>query len=218
MKLIIVGCGRVGSELANAVCVEGHEVIVIERDAHAFERLGNDFSGRTIQGDARSDRVLQRAGIEDADGLAAVTSSDMLNLIVARAARMIFKVPNVVARVYDPNHSDVFIEAGLQTVISSSWAANRIEQLLTYQNITELASLGHRDLVLIELQIPPQRAGERLGFLTREGLSQPVGLVRAGQALFAKDDFLLEEGDLVALMVAGSEIDHIEHILVEGEK
>ncbi|MGB2896400.1 MAG: TrkA family potassium uptake protein [Anaerolineales bacterium] len=218
MKLIIVGCGRVGSELAYAVCLGGHEVIVIERDAHAFERLGNEFSGRTIQGDARSDRVLQRAGIEDADGLAAVTSSDMMNLVVARAARIIFRVPNVVARVYDPIHSDVFIEAGLQTVISSSWAANRIEQLLTSPNITELASLGHRDLVLIELRIPPQRAGARLGTLAREGLSQPVGLVRAGQALFAKDEILLEDGDLVVLMVAGGEIEHVEHFLVEGEE
>jgi trk system potassium uptake protein TrkA len=217
MKLIIVGCGRVGSELAHAVCRDGHDVFVIDRDPLAFERLNSDFSGRTIQGDARSDRVLLRAGIESADGFAALTSSDMMNLVVARAARTMFKVPNVVARVYDPNHHDVFLDAGLQTVISSSWAANRIEQLLTHPGVTELASLGHRDMVLVEVRIPPQRVGEPLGALAHEGIAQPVALVRAGQALFANEDSLLEEGDLVALMVAGSEIEHLEHLIVTGE-
>jgi trk system potassium uptake protein TrkA len=217
MNLIIVGCGRVGSELAHAVCEDGHDVIVVDRDFHAFERLGSEFSGRTIQGDARSQRVLERAGIENADGLAAVTSSDMMNLIVARAARSIFKVPNVVARVYDPNHFDAFLEAGLQTVISSSWAANRIEWLLTHPGITELASLGHRDLILIEVRIPPRSVGQRLGVLAREGGVKPVALVRAGQAHFADEETLLEEGDLVALMVAASELEQLEHLIVTGE-
>jgi trk system potassium uptake protein TrkA len=217
MNLIIVGCGRVGSELAHAVCEDGHDVIVLDRDFHAFERLGSEFSGRTIQGDARSQRVLERAGIKSADGLAAVTSSDMMNLIVARAARGIFKVPNVVARVYDPNHFDAFLEAGLQTVISSSWAANRIEWLLTHPGITELASLGHRDLILIEVRIPPRTVGQRLGVLTRESGAKPVALVRAGQAQFADEETLLEEGDLVALMVAASEIEQLEHLIVTGE-
>lgn len=217
MKLIIVGCGRVGSELAHAVCADGHEVIIIDRDIHAFERLGSEFTGRTIQGDARSDRVLQRAGIESADGLAAVTSSDMMNLVVARAARTMFKVPNVVSRVYDPNHYDVFMEAGLQTVISSSWAANRIEQLLTHPGITELASFGHRDLVLIEVRIPEKSVGAPLSSLNREGLANAVALVRAGQAFFADEDTVLEEGDLVALMVAGSDIEQLEALLNTGE-
>lgn len=217
MKLIIVGCGRVGSELAHAVCQAGHEVYVIDRDPHAFERLDSDFSGHTIQGDARSELVLKRSGIEDADGLAAVTSNDMMNLIVARAARVIFKVPNVVARVYDPNHYDAFFEANLQTVISSSWAANRIEQLLTHPGITELASLGHRDLVLIEVRIPPQHAGKPISVLEREDLARPIALVRAGQAIFTNGETSLEEGDLVVLLVTGSEIEHIEHLLVAGE-
>jgi len=217
MKLIIVGCGRVGSELANAICLDGHEVIVIDRDPQAFEHLGDEFSGRTVQGDARNERVIKRAGIDDADGLAAVTPSDTMNLIVAHAARFIFKIPNVVARVYDPNHFEVFREAGLQTVNSASWAAHHIQQLLTHPGVNELASLGHRDLVLIEVRIPPRRVGEPLGVFAREGLSQPVGLVRAGQAHFADHAILLEEGDLVALMVAGSELEHLEHLLTEEE-
>lgn len=217
MKLIIVGCGRVGSELAHAVCRDGHDVFVIDRDPLAFERLDSDFSGRTIQGDARNDRVLLRAGIENADGFAALTSNDMMNFVVARSARTMFNVPNVVARVYDPNHYDVFTDAGIQTVISSSWSANRIEQLLTHQGITELASLGHRDMVLLEIRIPPQRVGERVGSLAREGIAQPVALVRSGQAVFADVDTPLEEGDLLAMIVASSEIEHLQDLIEKGE-
>lgn len=217
MKLIIVGCGRVGSELAHAVCEDGHDVVVIDRNIYAFERLGNEFSGRTLQGDARSERVLVRAGIEEADGLAAVTSSDMMNLVVGRAARIVYQVPNVVTRVYDPNHYDAFFEANLQTVISSSWAANRIEQLLTHPGITELASLGHRDLVLIEVRVPSQHTGKSISTLERPELARPIALVRAGQAIFTNGETLLEEGDLVVLLVAGSEIEHMEHLLGAGE-
>jgi trk system potassium uptake protein TrkA len=217
MKLIIVGCGRVGSELAHSVCKAGHGVYVIDRDPNAFTRLDSDFSGRTIQGDARSDRVLLRAGIEEADGFAALTSSDMMNLVVARAARIMFKVPNVVARVYDPNHYDVFIEAGIQTVVSSSWSANRTEQLLTHPGLTELASLGHRDLMLIEIRVPPHYAGQRAQILTHEGRARIVALVRAGQAHFADEQTTLEEGDLIALMVAAKEIEHLEHLMQKGE-
>jgi trk system potassium uptake protein TrkA len=217
MKLIIVGCGRVGSELAHTVCRHGHEVFVIDRDPHAFERLSNEFTGRTVQGDARNDRVLKRAGIEQADGFAALSSNDMMNFVVARAARTIFKVPNVVARVYDPTHHEVFSDAGLQTVIASSWSANRIEQLLTHPGMTELASLGHRDMVLLEVRIPPQRQGERLSSLFQKDVAQPVALVRSGQAVFADEETVLEAGDLVAMMVATKEIDHLQGLIGRGE-
>lgn len=217
MKLIIVGCGRVGSELAHAVCKDGHDVFVIDRDPHAFERLNSEFTGLTILGDARNERVLHRAGIESADGFAALTPNDMMNFVVARAARTMFNVPNVVARVYDPCHYEAFTDAGLQTVISSSWAANRIEQLLTHPGMTELASLGHRDMILVEVRIPPQRAGENIGVLAHEGIAQPVALVRSGQALFVEPNTILEEGDLVAMLVAVSESEHLEDLITRGE-
>jgi trk system potassium uptake protein TrkA len=141
----------------------------------------------------------------------------MMNFVVARAARSMFNVPNVVARVYDPNHYDVFTDAGLQTVISSSWSANRMEQLLTHPGTTELASLGHRDLVLIEVRISPKYVGEPVSSLMQEGFAQPVALVRSGQALFLSQDTLLEEGDLVAMLVSSNEIDNLQDLITGGE-
>jgi trk system potassium uptake protein TrkA len=90
MNLIIVGCGRIGSELAHTVSNDNHQVTVIDHASESFERLGTSFHGRTICGDVMNQDVLTRAGIKQADGLAAVTSDDATNFAVARAAKKIF--------------------------------------------------------------------------------------------------------------------------------
>ena len=127
MRLIIVGCGRIGAELALTSSARGHQVTVIDRERDAFERLGTGFHGRTILGSVLDQEVLQRAGIEDADGLAAVTSDDATNFVTARLARRIYQVPNIVARVFDPAQLQTFEGQGIQAVASSSWGAKRIE-------------------------------------------------------------------------------------------
>ncbi|MGH2625201.1 MAG: potassium channel family protein, partial [Anaerolineales bacterium] len=154
MKVIVIGCGRVGSELARSLAAQGHRVAVVDRNPDAFVRLGTAFAGRTIQGDVLDEAVLRRAGIEDADGFATVTPSDETNLVAAKTARDIFHVAHVVARVYDPAYSQVFAHAGLQSVISSSWGAHRIEQALTGAEVAEIAVLGDDGLLLVEIRIP----------------------------------------------------------------
>jgi trk system potassium uptake protein TrkA len=213
MDLIIIGCGRLGSELAYTVSQKGHNVIVIDRDANAFHRLDPDFCGRTIQGDVRDREVLVRAGIEGADGFAAVTSSDEINLVAANAAQDIFKVPNVVARVYDPSHATVFKRAGVQTVISSSWGAHRIEQLLTHPGITELASLGNGEVLLLEIQIPDHMIGKSIADLASTCVCQPTALVRGGHAELAKSATLLEDGDLLILAILSSNLPQLEQVI-----
>ena len=103
MNFIVVGCGRVGAELCYHLFTRGHHVVAVDINKEAFNRLHPDFRGRTLEGEGLAEGVLERAGIRDADGLAAVTNSDTLNAIVAHAARTIYNVPNVVARNYDPN-------------------------------------------------------------------------------------------------------------------
>src|SRR4029434_6585710 len=117
--IIIVGCGRVGMELALSIHRQGHSVAVMDANQKAFDRLGLDFAGRTVQGDALDRDALKRAGIEIAHGLAAVNSSDSANIITARVARDVFKIHHVVARVYDPSRAPVYEMLGLQTVASS---------------------------------------------------------------------------------------------------
>jgi len=216
MKLIVVGCGRVGSELALEVSSDNHEVVVVDREPEAFHRLGSEFHGRTLQGDAREERVLLRAGIEEADGLAALTSSDEMNLVTARIARKLYKVPNVVARVYDPIHMPVFKLAGLQTVVSSSWSAHRIQQLLTHPGLIELASLGHREMSLIEIVVPEHMVGKSVSDFEMQGVCQPSVLIRAGGAQIADPGARLEDGDLVVLTVVNDRLPELIERL-EGE-
>ena len=201
MKLIVIGCGRVGSELALEVSSDNHEVVVVDRDPEAFHRLGAGFRGRTLQGDAREQSVLLRAGIEEAEGLAAITSSDEMNLVTARIARKLYNVPNIVARVYDPIHMEAFKQAGLQTVVSSSWSAHRIQQLLTHPGLIELASLGHREMSLIEILVPDHMVGRPVSGFDLEGICRPSVIIRAGAARMADPELRLEEGDLVVLAV-----------------
>ena len=105
MNIIVVGCGRVGAELAYRLFQQGHQVTVVDIVAAAFDNLDPSFRGRTVEGDVLAQDVLRRAGIESADGLAAVTSSDTLNAVVGHVARTVYHVPNVVVRNYEPRWS-----------------------------------------------------------------------------------------------------------------
>ena len=102
MKFIVVGCGRVGAQLATRLFQQGHQVTVVDIVASAFDNLDPSFRGRTLEGDVLGQDMLRRAGIEGSDGLAAVTSSDTLNAVIAHIARTVFHVPNVVTRNYEP--------------------------------------------------------------------------------------------------------------------
>ena len=204
MKLIIAGCGRVGSELAQSVSAHDHQVVIIDPENASFDRLDAEFQGRTVCGDIRDKDVLLRAGIEEADGFAAVTISDDLNLVAALTARDFFNVPNVVARVYDPDHAEMFIQAGLQTVVSSHWGAHRIEQLLTHPGAHHLMSMGNGEVHVIEIQTPDEFIGQPVSSLAMDGWCLPSVLVRGGVAQLIDDSDRLQVGDLVVCSVKHS--------------
>lgn len=218
MKLIIIGCGRVGSELATSISSQGHEVVIIDPDQAAFNRLGESFRGRTIEGDPRDEAILRRAGIEHADGLAVVTPSDELNLVVARTAKAIFDLPNVVARVYDPSHQEAFQAAGIQIVVSSSWGAQRIEQLLTHPGLIEVASFGHHDLLLIEAHIPDAMHGRTIESLSMPGQIRPLAIIRAGRATLSEQAQTLERGDLLLIAVESDALPLLEQVMSQDKE
>jgi len=181
MNVIIVGCGRVGVELALSLC-QRHVVTVIDINAHAFDRLGSDFRGRTVQGEGFDREVLKRAGIENADALAAVTTSDNVNVVVARIARDLYHIPRVVARVYNPRRIPIYEKFGLQTVASSSWGAQRIEQLLLHPGIQSIFSAGNGEVQLYEISVPKEWTGHPLGDLVPAQGAVATALVRGGRA------------------------------------
>jgi trk system potassium uptake protein TrkA len=130
MKLVIVGCGRVGAMAARALAKAGHQVTVVDIDRKAFDRLGTDFTGDMVLGNGIDEDVLRRAGIEGADGFASMTNGDNRNIMAAQIAREIFKVPRVITRIYDPIREDVFRELGLDTVSPTLSGARQIHAML----------------------------------------------------------------------------------------
>ncbi|HEX9333320.1 MAG TPA: TrkA family potassium uptake protein, partial [Anaerolineales bacterium] len=190
------GCGRVGVELAIALH-QKHRVSVIDRNLTSFDRLGLHFSGRTIQGHAMDRRALERAGIEEANALAAVTSSDNVNAIVARVAREIYRVNRVVARIYNPRRAPIYEKLNLQTVSSSSWGAHRIEQLLVHPGMQSVSSAGNVEVQVYELTVPLEWNGRKVSELVPMEYAIPVALARNGKGILPRAEMVLEPQDIL---------------------
>ncbi|HLW47921.1 MAG TPA: TrkA family potassium uptake protein [bacterium] len=116
MHVVILGCGRVGAMLASMLEDEGHSVCIIDRDPEAFRRLTWGFQGKTILGIGIDEDILKKAGIERAGGFAATTNGDNTNIMSAQIAKVKYKVPRVIARIYDPLRADAYRELGIDTI------------------------------------------------------------------------------------------------------
>ena len=121
--IVIVGCGRLGSHLANQLSHVGHSVVVIDRDGASFDDLSPDYSGFRVEGDATQMAVLEEAKLKDADVFFATTHEDNVNLMVAQVALKVFNVPHVLARVLDPRREQVYAQLGIETICPTSVAA-----------------------------------------------------------------------------------------------
>lgn len=198
MNFIVVGCGRVGSELCYHLFKSGHNVVVVDSKKEAFNRLHPDFRGRTLEGEGLAESVLERAGIREVHGLAAVTNSDTLNAVVAHTAREFYKVPIVVARNYDPNLRSIIEAFGLQTVGSTYWGAQRVEELLMNPTQKMVYSAGNGEVEVYELRIPEEWNGRTLGELCSPLKDCiPVALSRAGRSSLPDTSTMLRVGDLL---------------------
>ena len=142
MRVVVLGCGRVGSTLAAILKREGHEVSIIDRDQGAFDkavqRLGSDFAGETIRGVGIDEEVLRHAGIEQADAFVSVTSGDNTNIVAAQIARHRFHVPKVFARVYDPIRAEAYQEAGIETICTTTVGAGIFHDLVMGRPLAEV--------------------------------------------------------------------------------
>ncbi|HET7292991.1 MAG TPA: TrkA family potassium uptake protein [Vicinamibacteria bacterium] len=197
MFFLVVGCGRFGSELAYGLHREGHQVTVIDRVGGSFEHLPGDYRGRTIEAEVLAEDVLKRAGVEQADGLAAVTNSDPVNAVVGHVAQTVFRVPSVVVRNYDPRYRPLLESFKLKVVSSTAWGARRIEAFLKGGASRTVVAVGHGEVEIQELLVPAAWAGKRLEeVLPAEGCT-PVSLTRVGKAEMASGATRLEAGDVV---------------------
>jgi trk system potassium uptake protein TrkA len=191
MRIIIVGCGRVGSGLARLLAARGNSITVIDKDPAAFERLGPGFGGKTVTGIGFDREVLMEAGIEQADGLAAVTTSDEMNVITARLAQREFRVPRVAARVYEPGKAEIYRQLGLQTISPVSLGIHQLADMLSYSPMNVIANLGHGEVDLVEIEISPPLVKRKVKDIMIPGEAHAVAIYRDGRSFLPSLDTVM---------------------------
>lgn len=219
MNFIVVGCGRVGAELAFRLSKSGHQVVVVDQNAESFNQLNPEFRGRTVEGEALAEKVLERAGIAEADGLAAVSNSDTLNSVVAHTAHTVYHVPNVVVRNYDPCLRSMIEAFGLQTVSSTSWGAQKVEELLVNPSLRTVFSAGNGEVEVYEVAITTEWDGRSLNELLQlpdASPCLPAALTRAGRSSLPNVETRLQAGDILHVSTTFDGIEKFSARLATG--
>jgi len=145
MKLVILGCGRVGSTIATTMSQEGHDVTIIDQNADSFRRLTSDYVGKQVLGNGIDEDTLRRAEVDKADAFVAVTNGDNRNIMSVQMAKVRFNVPKVVARIYDPNRAYAYSELGIDTICTTCVGAGLMRDMILGQplgDVSEYIRLG----------------------------------------------------------------------------
>lgn len=215
-RVIVVGCGRVGSELAVNLVHMGYDTVIMDKNRDAFRRLPAGWGGRTVVGFGFDQDHLHQAGIEDCYALAAVTSGDNSNILTARIARERFLVPHVVARIYDPRRAQIYRRLGIDTVATVTWTVTQAIRRLFPDMPWSDWSDSSGQLLLVERGLPASWAGQRLERLGMRGRIRLVAVERDGTPLLPTPDVVGQEGDRLHLAVLKEAVPDIDGVLDEG--
>lgn len=214
MKTVVLGCGRLGAELAYRLYKRGHQVTIVDLHPESFNRLPPDFQGRTIWGDLLSRDIMESADLAHTDSLAAVSDNDSVNAVAARVARLVYHIPNVVVRNYDPALRPLLETFGFQIISSSSWGAQRIEEILDSPRISTVFSAGNGEVEVYEMLVPARWEGKPLQTLLA-GTTEcvVVALTRNGHAILPGPDTTLQTGDILDISATEAGIASLRRLL-----
>jgi len=213
MNVIVVGCGRVGSQLANLLSVEGHNVTVIDKDDDAFRRLGTTFNGVTIRGLGFDEDVLAEAGIRECDSFAAVTDLDNTNLMAAEVARKIFGVKHAVARLYNPVRERTYQQLGLDYVCGTTLVAENLLDKIKAGHGHHISALG--DVEILEFKANRLADTRSVREIEAESGCRIVAVSRGNTTLIPGDDMVVEAGDIVMAGVKEAAFSKLERYMEE---
>jgi trk system potassium uptake protein TrkA len=207
MRVIVVGCGRVGSELAVRLSRDGHDVAIIDKNVNAFRRLPEQWEGETVVGFGFDRDDLRRAGIDSAGALAAVTSGDNSNILTARIARETFEIERVVARIYDPRRAAIYQRLGIPTVATVSWTVDQVMRRLMPQESVTAWTDPSGEVSMVEHLLPDALCGKSLADLADGDRYRPVLVTRGGLARLVTPALIGQEGDLLHFLVRNDSVD-----------
>ncbi|MBN3037851.1 MAG: TrkA family potassium uptake protein [Candidatus Omnitrophica bacterium] len=197
MYIIIVGCGRVGSELARLLTNARHNVVVIDKNQKSFQSLGSDFNGVTLAGDGFDVDLLKEAGIEHADAFCAVTDNDNANVMSGQVAKKIFHIPKVITRINDAQYAGIYRELGIETVSSTKLLASTIKNKIIESTFSSFL-LENDTVNVMEIEANEKNIGKKISDLNLPGeLSIAVLVKKDKGATFPLGSESVEEGDVL---------------------
>jgi trk system potassium uptake protein TrkA len=203
---IIAGCGRVGSELATNLIRLGHTVAIIDKNARAFQRLKPGFGGKKIVGFVFDRDVLEEAGIKEAEAFASVTNGDNSNILSARTAKEHYRVPHVVARIYDPRRAQIYQRLGIQTVATVRWTTDQILRQLIPNEVPVEYTVDNGEVVVTAIVAPAEIVGKFASEIDVEGLRRVIAVSRFGVPRLPDKKLAIQDGDILHLSVARGEL------------
>lgn len=213
MKIVIVGSGRVGAQLASSLSLEGHDVSIVDKDPKSFHRLAKTFRGQAIKGIGFDREILLKAGIDRADAFASVTNGDNTNIVSALMARNVFRVPKVVTRIADPQRAEIYRRFGISTISPTTWGANAIREILLYPALGAVFLFGNGEVQLVQVRVGPRLAGNAISRLNFPANVHVVAIVRLGQAFIPTTGTELQPDDLVYIAADLGSMPKLEEIV-----
>jgi trk system potassium uptake protein TrkA len=213
MRVIVVGCGRVGSQLATLLSVEGHDVVVIDKEPESFRRLGTAFNGMTIVGIGFDEDVLASAGTRGADAFAAVTDFDNSNLMAAEVARKLFGVKHVVARLYNPDRERTYQRLGLDHVCGTTIVAQVLLEKIMAGHGHHLTHMG--DIEIIEFMAGEKAEGKRVRDLEADRRFRIAAIMREDVTFIPEPDTVIHMHDIITGAVKEDAFHKVERFMEE---
>jgi len=213
MRIVIAGCGRVGSDLALTLSEEGHDVSVIDNLSGVFDRLGSTFNGTTHEGLGYDVRVLREAGIEFADAFVAATDSDNANAMAVQVAKRVFGVPKTIARLDDPAREEAYRALDVQFVPGAKLTSKVIHEQIVREEFSYHVTFSGGDVEVVEMIIGPEGAGLPVAELEIADDLRVAAVYRGQRTMIPDDDFALAEGDLVVAAARTGARKKIRHFL-----
>lgn len=210
MHVVIAGCGRVGSELATNLERLGHSVALVDKNPKAFERLRHDFGGKKIVGWVFDRDALHEAGITEAEAFVSVTSGDNSNIVSARVAKEHFRVPHVVARIYDPRRAQIYQRVGIQTVATVRWTTDQILRFVLPEDVPVEYTVDNGEVVVTAINAPAEAVGHKAAEFDLEGQRRIVAVSRFGVPRVPDADLTIQEGDIMHIGVVRSALDTLD--------
>lgn len=213
MHTIIAGCGRVGSALATNLERLGHSVAVVDKNPKAKDRLKTEFAGQFIVGFVFDREVLTEARIRDAQAFASVTSGDNSNIVSARVAKEHFRVPQVVARIYDPRRAQIYQRLGIQTVATVRWTTDQILRSLLPEDVPVEYTVDNGEVVVTAVTAPAETVGKSALSLDLDGQRRVVAVSRFGVPRVPAKDLTIQDGDILHISVIRTELPQLDEAL-----